>query len=160
MLEFLNNYNSSYFLSWKGSLPFLWVCHPAGLLAANDNRYKKELVAYGSDQMWKMTKLTRLCCKYIVVSFLVVGIVVESSPAAMLFKPHYLRTEIGAPALAPVADSNGVASAEPVPEQIPDQPQYQPLPVATTYQSRPPGQEVSLPLSLGSYIRNFVGTCC
>ncbi|KAL5292027.1 hypothetical protein ACFFRR_011047 [Megaselia abdita] len=132
------------------------------VFAANDNRYKKELVAYGSDQMWKMMKLTRLCCKYIIMSLLVTGTVVEGRTAGMLFKPHFLRTEIGAPELAAVADSNGVASAEPVPEvAAPDQTQYQPLPVATTYQSRPPGQEVALPLSLGSYIRNFVvgGLC-
>lgn len=132
-------------------------CHPA---TANDNRYKKEVVVYGPDQMWKMMKLTRLCCKYVVVSLLVAGIVVEGSPASMLFKPHFLRTEIGAPSLTPIADSNGVASAEPVPEVVQNQQQLQPLPVATTYQSRPPGQEVALPLSLGGYIRNFVGTCC
>lgn len=106
-------------------------------------------------------KLTRLCCKYILVNLLLLGIVVESSPASMLFKPHFLRTESGAPELAPAADSNGVASAEPIPQQVPEQSEYQPLPgVAETYQSRPPGQEVALPLSLGSYIRNFVGTCC
>lgn len=128
--------------------------------AANDSQYKRELEAYVSNQMEKMMKLTRLCNMYILVSFLLAGIVVESSPASSLFKPHFLRTEIGAPELVPIADSNGVASAEPVPQVQPEEPQYQPLPVATTYQSRPPGQEVALPLSFGSYIRNFVGTCC
>lgn len=109
--------------------------------------------------MWKMSKLTRLCCKYIIVSLLVAGIVVESSPAAMLFRPHFLRTEIGAPPPGLNPDSNGVASAEPIPEVAPVVSQEnQPLPVATTYQSRPPGQEVALPLSLGGYIRNFVST--
>lgn len=98
-----------------------------------------------------------MCCKYILVVLFVLG--VEGGPASMLFKPHFLRTESGAPDIATPLDSHGVASAEPVPEvvQEPIPIEYQQLPTAVTYQSRPPGQEAALPLSLGSYIRNFVG---
>lgn len=96
-------------------------------------------------------------CKYILVVFFVLEVTVEGGPAALLLQPNFLRTESGAPDIVVPADSHGVLSAEPIPEVVQEPIPTEELPTAVTYQSRPPGQETALPLSLGAYIRNFVG---